>query len=151
MIESDEDKAIRKQLNELVPTNRAGLLLRLHSQPQANTLVQYREKLLEYIQMRWNLDTLGMGMQEVNQRFCKLGKKFGISPRHLVMLLVGEGLIAIEPIKKCLVVLPVEYAQMLPEDRYTEALKELLMASVYKDYKVKDMSKEVDYEKAFFR
>lgn len=106
------------------------LTMMMHTRPKADTMSQYKEKMLELIQLRFNLGSLGSPLEYLNRRFSLLSRQFGVPPRIVATELANEGHVTLVTHKKNVLCFPtVEFDEYLAmfgvsvEQRATDSVK----------------------------
>ncbi len=96
---TDEDWTVSRPLG-------AKELFFLHGRPKAETKAEYLEQLLKHVTVKYEIRVLGSAMIDLNRRFSHLSKRFGLSVRDALIMLLERKDIAAVPHRGNLILLP---------------------------------------------
>lgn len=93
----------------------------LARRPKAETVAEYKASIEQRVALTWGCYKVGVTLRELNQRYCQLGIRFGISPAVAAQLLAREDRLETYRYRGSLILFPPNFAVgMNPETMVTD-------------------------------
>jgi hypothetical protein len=124
-----EETELDRSIREKAKRNKT---LSLNRKPIAESVAEYKQVMTDYVINLWETSYRGIGLAELNRRFCQLGSQFDVSPNQMVGLLCDEGVLSHVRHGRSVIILPPYYMEIFDvrSEVAMEALDKMLTSSL---------------------